>query len=132
MATPTVATDGSAANAALFNKYLAAGGGKATVKVLWARIRYTGSAWEVHATTDAAELVTGNLSWSVDHLNVVISGFTVVPVVLVSPTLGATRYRPEAIAASTTQIQIQFKNASDTVQTTQGTDMDCMLLAIGL
>lgn len=94
-------------------------------------MRYNGTAWEVHSTTFSAGVTSGAIAWSIDHINITLTGFTTAPVVVVSPTLGATRYRPEAVSTSSSQVQVQFKNASDTVQTSQGTDMDCYLTIWG-
>jgi len=130
MATPKMFTDGTTGLAeAALNKAIQAGEGTVQTKMWCGRVRYTGAVWEVHATTFSAGITS--VAWSVDHINITLSGFTQAPCVVVSPTLGATRYRPEAIAASSTQVQVQFKNAGDTVQTVQGTDMDCYLIIWG-
>ena len=131
MATPVIGADGNALNAAMITKAIQAGDGTLNTKMWGGRIRYTGTVWEVHATTFSAGITSGGGAFSVDHINVTVSGFTQMPVIVVSPSLGATRFRPEGIAASSTQVQIQFKNAADTVQTTQTTDMDCQVLIWG-
>lgn len=135
MATPTVMTDLSTSlRASDLNKYLAAGGGKITCKVVWVRVRYNGSAWEVHSTTDSVEIVSGNVSYSTDHINITISGFTVAPVVMVSPALVNTdaAYWPKALATSATQLQVAFYNDAGVRQTAQSTNMDCYLIALGV
>jgi len=123
--------DGDALDAAHLTKAVQAGDGTLNTKMWAGRVRYTGSAWEVHATTFSAGVTTGAIAWSTDHINITLSGFTQMPLALVSPSLGATRYRPEAIATSSSQVQVQFKNAADAVQSTQGTDMDCQLIIWG-
>ena len=132
MATPQVATDGNAIDAATCNKYVAAGGGKTTVKTVYARIRYNGTAWEVHATTDNAEIVSGNIAFSVNLINVTISGFTVAPVAIVAPMLADVTLWPKVLAVSSTQIQIAFYNDAGTRVTVAATTMDCYLIAVGV
>lgn len=132
MATPIVATAGNAITAVTVNKYLAAGGGKASAKVLWARIRYTGTAWEVHASTDSAEILSGHLAWSTDKLVVTVSGFTVIAAPVVSPTLGNAIYWPKALGASSTAVHVAFYNDAGARQTVQSSNMDCTLLVIGV
>lgn len=135
MATPIVTTDGTSdLNAALLNRYLAAGGTKTQVKALWARIRYTGAAWEVPSTTDSAELVAGNLTWDAgnNRLNVALSGFTVIPVVLAVPFLGDSIFWPKVSGASTTQAQIAWYNDAGTRQTVQSSNMDVYVIMLGV
>lgn len=127
MATPVMMATGDALDTAHLQKPVQAGDGTLNTKMWGGRVRYTGSAWEVHATTFSAGITSGGIAFATDHINITISGFTQAPTVQVTPTLGATRYRPEAIGASSSQVQVQFKNASDTVQTVQSTDMDCQV-----
>ena len=132
MATPIVAVAGNPITAATMNKYIASGGGKSSVKMLWARIRYTGTAWEVHGSTDSAEIVSGNLSYSTDKLVISISGYTVIPVPLVSPTFTDAMFWPKAIAASLTTIEVAFYNDAGARQATQSSNMDFSLVVIGI
>lgn len=133
MATDVGYADGNAASAAILNKALFSGASKLQCKVLWARIRYNGSSWEVSSSADSAQLVTGNLAWSTDHVNITISGFTATPIVLVSPTYtsGVSRI-PHGIGTSSTQAQLWFYDYAGTLDNTQGTDMDAEILIIGV
>ena len=131
MATPVMLTTGDALDAAHLQKSIQAGDGTVNTKMWGGRVRYTGSAWEVHATTLALGITSGGVAWDTDHINITISGFTQAPFVVVSPTLGATRYRPEGIGQSSSQVRVQFKNASDVVQLVQGTDMDVQIFILG-
>ena len=132
MSTPIVATDGNAIDAATCNKYIAAGGDKVQVKTNYARIRYNGTAWEVHGTTDSSEIVSGDLAWSTDHVNVTLTGYTVIPCALPGARLADTNLWPKAEATSTTQVQVAFYNDAGTRVTVQATTMDTYLFIIGV
>lgn len=135
MATDVGFADAQAASAAILNKALFAGASKLQCKALWARIRYTGSAWEVSSSADSAQLVSGSLAWSTDHVNITLSGFTAIPLALVSPTyLAAIARAPQAIGISSTQVQVWFFTHATTpvVDSTQSTSMDCSLLIVGV
>ena len=131
MATPKIAADGDAVDEAHITKAIQAGDGTLNTKIWGGRIRYTGTAWEVFPTSFSTGVTSGAIAFSVDHINITLTGFTQAPVVIATPTLGATRFRPEGIGSSNVQAQIQFKNAADTVQTTQTTDMDCQVMIWG-
>lgn len=133
MATPVVAVAGEAMAAATLNKYLAAGGGKVQVKAVWGRIQWsTATTFRIVSTTDSAELVDGSLTWATDHLNVALSGYTVTPIVLVSPILLDAVFLPRATGVSTAQAQIAWYNTSGTRQTTPNANFDCYVLVLGV
>jgi hypothetical protein len=87
MATPKVVTDATSAfEEAVLNKFIAAGeANKVQVKIWYARVRYTGSAWEVVSTTDSAGLTTGALAWSTNQLQLTLANWSNPPVILVTP-----------------------------------------------
>lgn len=133
MATDVGFTDGDSVNATLFNRLIFPGVAKSKPKVLWARIRYNGSAWEVVSTADSAQLVSANLAWSTDHVNIALSGFTAIPIVLISPTYVAAVARlPHGIGISTAQAQVWFYDYAGALVTTQATTMDCAILILGI
>jgi hypothetical protein len=133
VATDVGFADGDSVNATLFNRLIFPGATKSKPKILWARIRYTGSAWEVLSTTDSAQLVSGNLAWSTDHVNIALSGFTAIPLVIVSPTYVASVARiPHGIGISTAQAQVWFYDYAGALVTTQATTMDCNLFILGV
>lgn len=119
-------------NATALNQFPAVGaGGKPGVHLVYARVRYTGSAWEVHSTTDGAVLVTGNLSWSSDHLNVTLSNFSVAPLVLAAPMLADSTLLCKVLAASASQVQLAWYSDVVTRVTVQASTMDAYLLILG-
>ena len=132
MSTPIVATDGNAIDAATCNKYIAAGGDKVQVKTNYARIRYNGTAWEVHGTTDSSEIVSGDVAFATNLINITLTGFTVIPVAIVAPRLADTNLWPKVEATSTTQIQVAFYNDAGTRVTVQASTMDFYLVVIGV
>ena len=121
-------------NAATLNQLLALGeGNKVGAHVVYARLRYTGAAWEVHSTTDSAVLVTGHLSWLTNHLNVSLANFTVAMPPLVAPVFLATGiYLPCVLGASNTQAQIGWFDFAGTLVTTPDTRMDVNFWALGV
>lgn len=132
MATPVIATDGvDSVNAATQNKALSSNG-KLNIKVLYARIRYNGTSWEVVSTTDSSQLVTGNLAWSTNKITLAISGYTAVPVVVASQHLVTTPYIIQFGAVSTGSVEGKFFDAAGSQVTTQGTSMDVNLMIIGV
>src|SRR5262245_27731222 len=115
MATPkpalTGTTDGLAEST--WDQYPATPGKHAT-KLVYARIRYTGSAWQVEPSTDSQEITSNHLTWDTDHLEVSVSGFTRAPHVQVSPVMDlaaadyAQFFLPAAKAVSAEQVQIAW------------------------
>lgn len=133
VATDVGFADGDSVNATLFNRLIFPGVTKSRPKILWARVRYTGSAWEVVSTVDSAQLVSGNLAWSTDHVNITLSGFTAIPLVLVTPTYVAAVARlPHGIGISSVQAQLWFYDYAGALVSTQATTMDCNLCILGI
>lgn len=135
MATDVGLADGQSVNAAYFNARIPfiAGANKNNVKICYARIRYTGSAWEVSSSADSAGIVSGNVAWSTDHINITLSGYTAAPVVVVGTTYvsGVARI-PHGIGASASQAQVYWYDYAGSLDSTQGTDMDIQVIIIGL
>jgi len=129
MATPNPIADDNAGNAATFTG-LAHCGNKAAVKIIFARIRYTGSAWEVHSGTDSNEVVSANLAWSSTKLTVAISGYTVPPTAYCTQNASDTVVTPYIIQATTTSsanVDVKFWSVAGTQVTTQAVSMDFQL-----
>lgn len=119
-------------NAALVNQFIAAGaGGKTGTALFWARIRYNGSAWEVHASTDSAAIITANLAFVTDHLEVTLTNFTVAPCPIVAPYMGDSIYLPKIAAISSTKVHIAWYSAITTRVTTPDVNMDCYVHIVG-
>lgn len=131
MATPVIAANGDAWNEGRAQKAIQAGDGTLNTKMWGGRVRYTGSAWEVHATTFSAGITSGGIAWSTDHINITISGMTQASLVIASPVLADGNYWVKAYAASASQVQVAFYNDAGARQTTQGTAMDCELVVWG-
>ncbi len=107
-------------------------GAKTGVKAIFARIRYTGSAWEVHATTDSNEIVSANAVWATNKLTVAISGYTVAPLPFATQNPAATvPYVLQAGATSASNIDVEFWDTAGAQVMTQATSMDFSLLVIG-
>lgn len=133
MATDVGLTDGQAANAAILNRVMFAGAGKLQCKELWARVRYTGSAWEVSSTIDSAQLVSANVTFSTDHINIALSGFTAAPEVQLTGVYVAAGPRVPMVGTITsTQAQVYFLDYAGAVDSTQSTKMDCMIHLTGV
>jgi hypothetical protein len=134
MATPKVVTDGVTPFAeGHMNKFLAADAGKLQVKVNYARVRYTGSVWEVVTSVDSCALVSANLAFASSILTVALTGYTVAPLALVSPSVGAGVYIPKALAASASAVQISFYDiATGALISAVSANMDCQVLTIGV
>lgn len=108
------------------------GGNKSTSKIIWARCRYNGAAWEVHSSTDSNEIISGNLAWSTNLVNVTLSGFTAAPCPVVCG-VGTTGYGVTAEATSATNIAVRFFNRATGAQvTTEDTSMDFMIHIVGI
>jgi hypothetical protein len=121
----------SACSAANFNRLLYLGGSKTGVKIIGARIRYNGSAIEVHSSTDSIEIVTGNLSGpTTGVVTLTVSGFTTIPLPLAGPNI-AGGYIPFAVATAASTIQIRWYDFAGALVTSAGTNMDCNLIVIG-
>lgn len=131
MATPNPIADSNAGNAATFTR-LVHSGNKAAVKDICARVRYTGSAQEVHSGTDSNEIVSANLVWSTDKLTIALTGYTVPPVVTATQNPAATvPYIIQAGATSSSNIDVKFWDTSGTQVTTQTIHMDFQLIVKG-
>lgn len=131
MATPNPIADDNAGNAATFTR-LVHSGNKAAVKDIYARVRYTGSAWEVHSGTDSNEIVSGNLAWSTNKLTIALTGYTVPPVVLCTQNPAATvPYVLQAGATSSSNVDVEFWDTAGAQVTTQATSMDFQLIVKG-
>jgi hypothetical protein len=127
-------TDGTTSlNEANMNKALMSDGTKIQVKVYHAHIRYNGASWEVVAADDSAGIVTGDLAWSTNHLNITLSGFTNPPIAVVSPNSTGTTAAliPAVDVTSNVQMQVYFFDYAGTVDTTQATDMDFTIILMG-
>ena len=135
MATDVGLSDGAAITAALFNDRIPfiAGANKTKVKILYARIRYNGSAWEVHSGTDSAGIVSGNLAWSTNHVVITLSGYsTVVPAFATPVYNSAVSLIPQVFPSSASALHIYFIDYAGAIVSTQATTMDCTLLALGI
>lgn len=113
------------------NRFLALGGSKVETKLVYARVRYTGSVFEVAPATDSAEIVSGHLSFVTGVLSVTLSGYTVAPVALLSPTV-ATAYRPKAVATSASLVEVRWYNDSNVLVTAADTAMDAYVVILGV
>jgi hypothetical protein len=135
MATDVGIVDGQLVSAAYLNVRVPfiAGANKSGVKICYARIRYTGSVWEVSSGTDSAGIVSGNIAWSTDHINITLSGYTATPAVLATPvyTAGISRL-PHGLGVSATQGQVWFVDYAGVLVTTQATTMDCYVRIEGI
>ncbi len=105
---------------------------KLDIKLLYARCRYTGTVWEVSTSNDSSQIVSGNLVWSTNKLTIALTGYTAAPIVQATQCLVATPYHIQAIATSSTNIDVQFYDLAATLITTQGTSMDFNLLLLGV
>jgi hypothetical protein len=135
MATDVGLADGQFATAAYFNDRIPfiAGANKSKVKLIYFHARYTGSVWEVVSTTDSAGIVSGNLAWSTDHLNITPSGYTAIVPAFTTPVYNAAvALIPQVTPASTTQIQVHFIDYAGVRVTTQATTMNFTMLALGI
>lgn len=131
MATPIIGTDAvDAVNAALVRKALTSNA-KLDIKVIYARIRYTGSVWEVVSTVDSSQLVSGNLAWSTNKITIALTGYTAAPVVIASQSNVTTPYHVQFTATSSGNIDGKFFNLASTQITTEDTNMDVNILIIG-
>jgi hypothetical protein len=135
MATPQVTTDGvSGFEAAVLNKYLAVGeANKPTCKAWFARVRFNGSSWEVHGSTESAGLSSGGLAWNgaSSQLEITLTGFSAAPVVLASPMCADAALAPKAHAQSQAQALIAWFDAAGARVTTESTAMDACVLIVG-
>ena len=133
MATPKPVTTGNTdiTAEATWDQYLATPGAHA-LKLVCGRIRYTGSVWEVQAATQSLELVSANVVFSTDHINITLSGFTRAPEVQATPVFTAGGILlPVALAPSASQVQIYWYDFAEVLQTVQGTKMDAYVRILG-
>jgi hypothetical protein len=134
VATPKVVTDGTTEfEEAAINKFIAAGeANKVQVKVWYGRVRYTGSAWEVSSSFDSAGLTTGALAWSTNQLQMTLSGFSNVPIILATPEAVDTNLNVKAHCSSSTLAVVRFYAVADgALVSTQATTMEFNVLLIG-
>lgn len=120
-----------AVNAALIRKALTSNA-LLDVKVLFARIRYTGSALEIVSTVSSSQLVSGNLAFSTNKITVALTGYTAAPVVLVSQSNVTIPYHVQAFSVSSGSVEIRFYDMAGVLITTQDTSMDCHVIIIGV
>ena len=117
------------------NKFIGAAQDDGTItqaKIMYAHIRYNGSAWVVDTTEDAAGLVSGDVSWSTNHVQITLSGYTNTTVAI--PTAKGTTteaYRTQ-IDPGSGFVRVYFFNASGVSQTTESTSMDFHFCFIGV
>ncbi len=131
MATPIIGTDFTdRVNAALINKAISSNG-KLNIKLIYAKIRYFSGAWEVQASIDSSQILTGNLAWSTNKLIITISGYTLSPLPIVSQAIAATPYHLQASSTSLTTIDVQFFDLASTPITTEDTNMQFHIIIIG-
>ena len=128
---PNLFTSVSAGSSANFNRLLYAGGSKTGVKVVYARVRYNGTTWEVHSSTDSAELVSGNLSFSSGVLTVTLSGYTVTPLAHGTPTI-AGGLLPFAVGTAASTVQVRWYDFAGALQTSASTNHDANLTIRGV
>ena len=102
---------------------------KAGVGIAYARIRYTGSAWEV--TSSVSNVGFSSPTWSSTKLTVAMSDFTDTPTVIVSRAAN-NAYLVSAAATSTTNIDVTFEDFDGTDITSEGTAMDFHIIALGV
>lgn len=129
-----IVTDGTQdVDAAVVNLFTNAGGTKTNVSILFAHIRYTGAAWEVVSTTDSAILESGDLAWDTDHLEITLDTYTNTPAAMPGSVAagGTISNRAQVDPISNTQIDVYFFTSDGTPDTTEGVDMDFMLILIG-
>jgi len=121
----------SAGSAANFNRLLYAGGSKTGMKCIGGRVRYNGSAMEIHASTESVEIVSGNLAGPTSGVvTLTVSGFTVAPMVLATPTI-AGGLLPFAVATAAGTVQIRWYDFAGALVTTATTNMDCNIFIWG-
>lgn len=113
------------------NQFIAADSNLRQVKKVWARVRYTGSAWEVVSTT--ANAGSMSLAFASNKLAVTVSGFSKAPQVQATPVGTAAAYWVKASATSATNVDVLFFNASSpgTQITTPDSNMDVNLEVTG-
>ena len=134
MATPKVTTDGTTEfEEAAMNKYICAGeANKVQVKMWWGRVRYTGAAWEVSSSYDSAGLTSGALAWSTNQLQMTLSGFSNIPIIVATPEAVDTNLNVKAHCASTTQAVVRFYNIdTGALISTEATTMEFNVIIIG-
>jgi hypothetical protein len=134
MSTPKICTDGTSAfEEAVMNKYIGAGdANKVQVKVWYGRVRYTGSAWEVSSSYDSAGLTTGALAWSTNQLQMTLSGFSNVPIIVATPEAADTNLNVKAHGSSSTLAILRFYNIdTGALVSTEATTMEANVIIIG-
>lgn len=132
MATPKAAVDNTDfVEEAVMDKVYHNGGAGGAPKIIGARVRYNGTAWEIEANTYSAQLIAGNLAWDTDHLEITVSGFTNEPLVTWSQVNTTNRRFLQCEAVSTTQIDVYFFTLADVADTTESTDMDFYVFICG-
>jgi hypothetical protein len=96
------------------------------------RVQYNGSSWEVIFGTDSAGLTTGALAWSTNQLQITLSNFTNVPVVLATPSAdNNSNLNVKAYASSNTLVVVRFYAVADGAHVTaKATTMDFNLLIL--
>lgn len=123
-------------SAAYLNQHPYFIGGDLGAIIRCARIRYTGSAWEVVSGFFASGIVTGNLTWNspgTNAINVAVSGFTSTPLVVLG-CVGTSSYIPffASGSSSSTNIAIAFRDFAGTQITTQDANMQAIVWIIGI
>lgn len=119
-------------DAAVLDQLLGVGtGGKHGATLMYARVRYTGTIWQVNPTTDSAGLLSPALTWNTDHLDVTVTTFAAAPACFVSRVRGTSIYHPSAVAVSNTLVGIEWRDNAGVLQTVQSVNMDCHLIVIG-
>ena len=116
-----------------FNKAVLSDAAVRGVRMLHARVRYTGSVWEFVAGTSSAMGGAAIPVWSTDHLEIALPAgvYDNPPVIFCTPA------EPTAVpiikgSGSTNLLAlIYFRDASDVAITTESTTMDFNFVALG-
>lgn len=116
------------------NKAVLSDGTALGVRLLHARIRYTGTVWEFVSTTDSAMGGVAIPVWSTDHLEVALPAgiFDNPPVIHCTPALETSVPIIKGNASTNVLVRVYFRDEADTAVTTEATTMDFNFIAIGV
>ena len=100
----------------------------------WARVHYTGSAWQVHPHTGAAGLTGLDLIWNVaqGQLEITLNDFEFPPMVMAQAAADDAALWPKAHAPRADQAIVRFYDNAGAHVSTLSIGMDVSVLLIGV
>jgi len=101
------------------------------IKLLFCRIRYTGTVWALATGAASSGLVASNFVWSTNKLVLTLTGYTLFPLVFAKQATVTSALHIEAHGVSASSVEFTFWDMAGAQVTTQSISMDFNCIIIG-